>query len=86
MRGEIDPQPSMFSYVDLESRIPGDHPIRKIRRIMDEALSELEPAFAEMYSDRGCVFRRCRSIVPIQAGPRFRAMSVQCDAEVGQYS
>ncbi len=38
MRGEIDPQPSMFSCVDLDSRIPNDHPIRKIRRIVDEAL------------------------------------------------
>ena len=53
MRGEIDPQLSMFSYVDLESRIPKDHPIRKIRRIVDEALVELEPAFEATYSDRG---------------------------------
>lgn len=53
MRGEIDRQPEMFSYVDLESRIPKGHPIRKIRRLVDEALIELEPAFAEMYSDRG---------------------------------
>ena len=43
----------MFSYVDLESMIPPSHPIRKIRRIVDPALVELEPAFAEMYSDRG---------------------------------
>ncbi len=53
MRGEIDAQPAMFSYVDLEARIPLQHPIRKIRGIVDEALIELEPAFAEMYSDRG---------------------------------
>jgi len=53
MRGEIDRQPEMFSYVDLEARIPLSHPIRKIRRIVDAALTELEPAFAEMYSDRG---------------------------------
>lgn len=53
MRGEINPQPEMFSYVDLETRIPAKHPIRKIRRIVDEALSELEPAFEQMYSDRG---------------------------------
>lgn len=53
MRGDIDRQPEMFSYVDLESRIPSTHPIRKIRRIVDEALVELEPAFSEMYSDRG---------------------------------
>jgi len=53
MRGEINPQPEMFSYVDLESRIPATHPIRKIRRIVDEALMELEPAFEQMYTDRG---------------------------------
>jgi transposase len=53
MRGEINPQPEMFSYVDLESRIPAKHPIRTIRRIVDEALIDLEPAFDEMYSDKG---------------------------------
>lgn len=53
MRGEIDPQGSMFSYVDLESRIPKDHPIRKIRKIVDIALNELEPWFEEMYSSNG---------------------------------
>ncbi|MEL7045516.1 MAG: IS5 family transposase, partial [Pseudomonadota bacterium] len=53
MRGESNTQPEMFSYVNLESRIPDKHPIRTIRRIVDDALVELEPAFEEMYSDRG---------------------------------
>lgn len=53
MRGERDPQPEMFSYVDLESRIPAKHPIRTIRRIVDEALVDLEPAFDKMYSNTG---------------------------------
>jgi transposase len=53
MRGEVNPQPEMFSYIDLESRIPKHHPIRKIRRIVDQALPLLEPAFEQMYSDRG---------------------------------
>lgn len=53
MRGETDPQPEMFSYVDLESRIPKQHPIRKIRRIVDQALTELEPAFGSMYAAGG---------------------------------
>jgi len=53
MRGEVDPQPTMFSYVDLESRIPKHHPIRKIRWIVDKALPDLEAAFERMYSDRG---------------------------------
>lgn len=53
MRGHIDPQSSLFSYVDLESRIPKQHPIRKIRKIIDEALSELEPDFDAMYAEGG---------------------------------
>lgn len=53
MRGEVDPQTTMFSYVDLESRIPRHHPIRKIRRIVDQALVDLGPAFERMYSDKG---------------------------------
>ena len=48
MRGEADPQPGMFSYVDLESRIPKQHPIRKIRRIVDKAL----PALLSLRSTR----------------------------------
>ena len=53
MRGEANPQPSMFSYVDLESRIPKSHPIRKIRRIVDTALEDLESTFDEMYDSQG---------------------------------
>lgn len=50
MRGQSKTQAALFSYVDLESRIPASHPIRKVRRIVDQALIELEPAFSEMYS------------------------------------
>ena len=53
MRGAMDSQVAMFSFVDLESRISARHPIRLIRRIVDEALGEMEPAFARMYADRG---------------------------------
>ncbi len=53
MRGQISRQRAMFSYVDLEGRIPEGHPIRKIRCAVDEALEELGPQFAQMYSDKG---------------------------------
>jgi transposase len=53
MRGESTPQENLFSYVDLESRIPQQHPIRKVRQIVDRALRELEPTFADMYSAVG---------------------------------
>ncbi len=44
MRGQSSHQQAMFCYVDLESRVPGNHPIHKIRCIVDEALAELRAA------------------------------------------
>ena len=53
MRGEIDPQQSLFSYVSLEARIPAAHPIRKIRAVIDTALEEIEYHIDAQYSARG---------------------------------
>ena len=53
MRGEVSPQEVMFSYRTLESRIPVDHPIRKVRKVVDLALKEMGPTFDEMYSSVG---------------------------------
>lgn len=53
MRGEIDPQRGMFSYIDLEQRVPKDHPIRKIRRVVDKALKALDNDFSALYSAVG---------------------------------
>lgn len=53
MRGEINPQAAMFSYVDLESRIPTNHPIRKIRQVIDKAIEEISPFFEDMYASNG---------------------------------
>lgn len=53
MRGEIDPQRAMFSYVDLEQRVPQDHPIRKIRRVVDKALKALNDDFSALYAETG---------------------------------
>lgn len=53
MRGEISPQDVLFSYRTLESRIPADHPIRKVRKVVDQALKELAPTFDDMYSSVG---------------------------------
>jgi transposase len=43
----------MFSYVDLEARIPAKHPIRIIRRIVNEVLDRLDADFAAMYAAIG---------------------------------
>jgi transposase len=53
MRGNDIHQQAMFSYVSLESRVPEDHPLRTIRRLVDEVLRGLSEEFAAMYSRTG---------------------------------
>jgi len=53
MRGSDETQGAMFSYVSLEERIPQDHPLRAMRRLVDRALKALSPRFAAMYADVG---------------------------------
>jgi hypothetical protein len=44
MRGVDRTSGALFSYVDIESRIAADHPLRAIRRLADAALAELDRA------------------------------------------
>src|SRR3981189_79876 len=53
MRGDDDQQEGMFSYISPEERVPADHPLRPIRRIVDEILKEKSPKFRKLYSDVG---------------------------------
>lgn len=53
MRGADEKAGSLFSYVDLESRIPPRHPLRAIRAIVNEALATLDADFAGLYSRIG---------------------------------
>lgn len=53
MRGSDEKSGSLFSYVDLEDRIPAKHPLRLIRRIVNDALSVLDGEFTALYSDEG---------------------------------
>jgi transposase len=53
MRGTDERSGSLFSYVDLEARVPKDHPLRAIREIANGALSELSGDFAAMYAPLG---------------------------------
>lgn len=43
----------MWSYVSPEKRVPADHPLRPIKKMVDAALRDLSPLFDQMYSDRG---------------------------------
>jgi transposase len=53
MRGTDDRSGSLFSYVDLEERIPARHPLRTIRQVVNDALVSLDAEFAALYADFG---------------------------------
>ena len=53
MRGREAEQPVLFSYVNLENRVPRDHPLRTIKVLVDKVLQQLSPRFDSMYSRRG---------------------------------
>ena len=53
MRGTDETSGSLFSYVDLEARIPARHPLRKIRQVVNDALASLDAEFDALYTDFG---------------------------------
>ena len=53
MRGRREPQVSMLTFIDLETRVPADHPLRTINRLADRALAQLSPEFDRMYAQVG---------------------------------
>ncbi len=53
MRGDEKQQGGMFSYVTMEERVPPDHPLRAIRRLVDQILARMSKRFDKMYADNG---------------------------------
>ena len=53
MRGEVDPQSSMFHYFSVESRIPADHPLRPVKKLADSALSASSAELDGLYAKGG---------------------------------
>lgn len=53
MRGSDERSGSLFSYVDLETRVRKDHPLRAIREIANAALADLSKEFSKLYTDFG---------------------------------
>jgi hypothetical protein len=53
MRGTDEASGSLYSFVDLEERIPARHPLRKIRQVVNDALASLDAEFEALYTDFG---------------------------------
>ena len=53
MRGQQERTGSLFSYVSIEDRIPASHPLRRIRKLADQALDRLNPTFCKLYAAEG---------------------------------
>ena len=54
MRGDDQQLPTgMFSYVSLEDRIPADHPLRGVRKLVDAVLAGMSKDFDGLYSEVG---------------------------------
>jgi transposase len=53
MRGSDEQTGSLFSYVNLEERVPARHPLRKIKAVVDAALVTLDADFERLYAGEG---------------------------------
>jgi len=53
MRGPDERQAILFSYRSIEERIPVDHPLRAMRRLVDPLLVALSPRFQALYAASG---------------------------------
>jgi transposase len=70
MRGADRRTGELFSYVDLESRVRGEHPLRAIREVVNATLAAMSADFAGLYSSLG------RPGIPPER--LLRALLLQC--------
>ena len=53
MRGSDNRSGDLFSYVDLDARVPKRHPLRLIRDIVNDVLAGMSSDFSAAYSTMG---------------------------------
>lgn len=53
MRGHEDQQTQLFYQLSYDRIIPEAHPLRHIRRVVDQVLAEMDPLFERMYAEMG---------------------------------
>ena len=57
MRGSDLRTGELFSYVDLEQRVPESHPLRLIRCIVNQVLAALDGEFGKLYCPSSKILR-----------------------------
>ena len=53
MRGAFEDQGGLFSYISPEARVPKNHPLRMIRALVRDVLSELNRSLSRLYASEG---------------------------------
>jgi transposase len=53
MRGGFQDQGGLFSYISPETRVPKDHPLRRVRQLVRDVLKELSRSFSRLYASEG---------------------------------
>ena len=50
MRGKVKAQPEFLTIINLNQRVPKDHPLRGIKERVDKVLAKLSPLFEQLYA------------------------------------
>lgn len=53
MRGKPQAQPEFLTTINLNQRVPAEHPLRGIKQRVDKVLVKLSPLFDALYADEG---------------------------------
>ncbi len=53
MRGKPQAQPDFLTFINLNACVPENHPLRAIKRRVDEVMQKLSPLFDELYAQEG---------------------------------
>ena len=53
MRGQVDRQATMFHYFSADSRVPAEHPLRRIKKLAERALGAISGELNALYSTTG---------------------------------
>jgi transposase len=53
MRGRFTDQGGLFSYIAPDKRVPAQHPLRKVRELVRDVLSDLNRSLGKLYASEG---------------------------------